>query len=180
MTLYRDPIVWNMDQQLLGEEIKVYMKDSVIDRAHVINQAFSIEDLHEKDQYNQVSSKEMFAFFKNGEINEGRAVGNVLVAYYPIDESDSTYIGFVTMETEEMRMYMEEQKLQRIWTPKSEGVVYPMTQIPPSKRYLEGFAWFDYVRPLSKEDIFVWRGKKAGTEFKVVKRRQAPLQKLSE
>ncbi|MBR4566247.1 MAG: hypothetical protein IKO17_04800 [Prevotella sp.] len=180
MTLYRDPIVWNMDQQLLGEEIKVYMKDSVIDRAHVINQAFSIEDLHEKDQYNQVSSKEMFAFFKNGEINEGRAVGNVLVAYYPIDESDSTYIGFVTMETEEMRMYMEKQKLQRIWTPKSEGVVYPMTQIPPSKRYLEGFAWFDYVRPLSKEDIFVWRGKKAGTELKVVKRRQAPLQKLSE
>ena len=122
----------------------------------------------------------MFAFFKNGEINEGRAVGNVLVAYYPIDESDSTYIGFVTMETEEMRMYMEKQKLQRIWTPKSEGVVYPMTQIPPSKRYLEGFAWFDYVRPLSKEDIFVWRGKKVGTELKVVKRRQAPLQKLSE
>jgi hypothetical protein len=55
-----------------------------------------------------------------------------------------------------------------------------MTQIPPAKRYLPGFAWFDYVRPLSKEDIFVWRGKKAGTELKVVKRRQAPLQKLAE
>jgi hypothetical protein len=84
------------------------------------------------------------------------------------------------METNEMRMYLEKQKLQRIWTPKSDGVIYPMTQIPPAKRYLPGFAWFDYVRPLSKEDIFVWRGKKAGTELKVVKRRQAPLQKLAE
>jgi hypothetical protein len=53
-----------------------------------------------------------------------------------------------------------------------------MTQIPRDKRYLEGFAWFDYVRPLSKDDIFVWRGKKAGTELKVQKRRQAPSQKV--
>jgi hypothetical protein len=56
-----------------------------------------------------MSSKEMFSYFKNGEISEGRAVDNVLVAYYPIDESDSTYIGFVTMETNEMRMYLEKQ-----------------------------------------------------------------------
>ena len=180
MTLYKDPIVWNLNQQLLGEEIKVYMKDSVIDRAHVINQAFSIEDLHEKNLYNQVSSKEMFAFFEQGNIKEGRAVDNVLVIYYPIDESDSSYVGMVNMETSEMRMFMEQQKLKRIWTPKSEGMVYPMTQIPPSKRFLEGFAWFDYVRPLSKDDIFVWRGKKRGTELKALpKRKEAPLQKLA-
>lgn len=179
MTLYKDPIVWNNNQQLLGEEIRVYMKDSVIDRAHVVNQAFSIEDLHEKNMYNQVSSKEMFAFFEKGNIREGRAVDNVRVVYYPIDESDSSYVGMVTMETSEMRMFMHRQQLQRIWTPKSNGVVYPMTQIPPSKGYLSGFAWFDYVRPVSKEDIFVWRGKKAGTELKIIKRREAPLQKLS-
>ena len=35
MTLYKDPIVWNQNQQLLGEEIRVYMKDSVLDHAHV-------------------------------------------------------------------------------------------------------------------------------------------------
>jgi lipopolysaccharide export system protein LptA len=178
MTLYRDPIVWNMNQQLLGEEIKVYMKDSVVDYAHVINQAFSIEDLHEKDLYNQVSSKEMFAFFVDGNIRETRSVDNVLVAYYPVDESDSSYIGMVSMETSEMRMFLEHQKLQRIWTPKSEGVVYPLTQVPPAKRFLAGFHWFDYVRPLSKEDIFNWRGKKPGTELKPQKRREAPVQRI--
>ena len=35
-----------------------------------------------------------------------------------------------------------------------------MSQIPPDKRYLEAFAWYDYIRPLSKEDVFVWGGKK--------------------
>ena len=178
MTLYRDPIVWNQNQQLLGELIRVYMKDSVIDHVHVINQAFSIEDLHIEKQYNQVSSKEMFAFFKKGEIHEARAVDNVLVAFYPQDESDSSYVGLVSMQTSQLRMFMEKRKLNRIWTPKSEGTMYPMTQIPPAKRYLDGFTWFGYVRPISKEDVFNWRPKKQGTELKVQKRREAPLQKL--
>ena len=158
--LYNDPILWNVNQQLLGREIQVFMKDSVIDHAHVIDDALSVEELTEPELYNQVSSKEMFAYFTNGEIHEAQAVDNVLVAYYPEDQADSSYVGLVSMETTELRMFMEKKKLQRIWTPKSEGVVYPLTQIPPAKRYLEAFQWYDYVRPLSKQDIFVWRGKK--------------------
>lgn len=174
MTMYRDPILWNMNQQLLGEEIRIYMKDSVIDHAHVINQAFSIEELPDKDLYNQVSSKEMFAFFVDGEIHEARAVDNVLVAYYPRDDSDSTYHGLISLETSQLRMFLEQRKLSSIWTPKADGTMYPMSQIPPNKRFLEGFQWFDYVRPLSKEDIFVWRGKREGTELKPQKRREPP------
>ena len=166
MTMYKDPIVWNVNQQLVGEEIRVYMKDSVVNHAHVLNQAFSIEELPEKDLYNQVSSKEMFAFFKEGEISEARAKDNVLVAYYPEDDADSSYVGLVRMETSELRMFLAQRKLQRIWTPKQEGIMYPMTQIPPDKRFLDGFAWFDYIRPLNRDDIFIWRGKREGTELK--------------
>ncbi len=32
ITMYRDPIVWNGGQQVLGEVIKVYLNDSTIDR----------------------------------------------------------------------------------------------------------------------------------------------------
>ena len=179
MTMYRDPIVWNQNQQLVGEEIQVYMKDSVVDHAHVINQAFSVEKLPEDNMFNQVSSTEMFAFFEKGQMHEGRAKDNVLVVFYPEDEADTSYVGLVYMETSELRMFMENKKLQRIWAPKSEGKMYPMTQIPPQKRYLEGFNWFDYIRPLSKEDIFVWRPKKKGTELKPQKRREAPKVKLA-
>ncbi|MBQ3631480.1 MAG: hypothetical protein II949_09605 [Prevotella sp.] len=174
MTLYRDPIVWNVNQQLFGEVIEVFMKDSVIDHAHVIDQAFSIEQLPVKDLYNQVSSKEMFAFFVGGEMHEAQAKDNVLVAYYPEEKSDSSYVGLVSMETSELRMFMEQKKLERIWAPKSDGVMYPLSQIPPNKRFIEGFAWFDYVRPVSKDDIFNWRPKNAGTELKPQKRREPP------
>jgi hypothetical protein len=166
LTLYNDPILWNVNQQLLGEEIHIYMKDSVIDYAHVVNDALSVEELTEPELYNQVSSKEMFAYFTDGEIHEAQAVDNVLIAYYPEDNADSSYVGLVSMETTKLRMFMEKKKLQRIWTPRSEGVMYPLTQIPPAKRYLEAFEWFDYVRPVSKQDIFFWRGKKKEKEKK--------------
>ena len=177
MTMYTDPILWNVNQQLLGEMVQVFMKDSVIDRAHVINQAFSIEKLPEEKLFNQVSSNEMFAFFKNGEMHEGQAVDNVLVAYYPVNESDSTYEGLVRMETSKMRLIMEKKKLSSIWTPKADGMMYPMTQIPPEKRFLEGFQWFDYVRPMSKDDIFDWRPKKPGTEIKPQRRKAETTQR---
>ena len=58
--------------------------------------------------------------------------------------------------------------------------MYPMTQLPPDKVFLPGYQWFDYIRPLNKEDIFVWRPKKEGTELKKQpERREAPLRRLS-
>lgn len=179
MTMYRDPIVWNYSQQLLGETIKIYMKDSTIERAHVIEQALSVEQQQtDTTRYNQVASKEMLAYFEKGEISRGEAIDNVQVIYFIIDDSDSSFIAQNNLETTELKLFMENRKMKRMWAPKSEGVMYPMSQIPPEKKFLDSFAWFDYVRPLNKDDIFVWRGKKAGTELKEVKRREMPSQKL--
>jgi lipopolysaccharide export system protein LptA len=160
MTMYRDPIVWNNSQQLVGEEIQVFMKDSLIDRAHVIGQAFSIQQLQSDTAcYNQVSSKEMFAFFVDGNIHEAQAKDNVLIGYY-FEEGDTIPIIYNYQETTELRMFMKDRKLQSVWTPKTTGTMYPLNQIPPQKKLLPGFMWYDYIRPKDRYDIFVWRGKK--------------------
>ena len=174
MTMYRDPIVWNNGQQLFGEEIRAYMKDSTIDHVHVVGQAFSVEQLADSVHFNQVSSKEMMALFNKGEVYETNATGNVLIVYYPMDDSDSTLIGLNYTETPNLRMFLEKRKMKKIWMEKPTGVLYPMTQIPPSKYFLPGYAWFDYIRPLNRDDIFNWRGKKEGQELKEQVRRTAP------
>jgi len=179
MVMYRDPIVWNQGQQLFGEEIRVYMNDSTIDWAHVIGQAFSAEQMPDTIHFNQVSSKEMKAFFKNGEMRESQAIDNVLSVYYPIDDSDSTLIGLNYLETPLLKMFLEKRKMKRMWIEKPKGTLYPMTQIPPDKYFLPQYAWFDYIRPLNKQDIFNWRGKKEGTELKEQKRRGAPKNKVA-
>lgn len=162
MTMYTDPIVWNGNQQLLGEEIKVYMNDSTIDWAHIINQALAIE---RKDSihYNQVAGKEMKAFFEKGEMRQVDVNGNVLVIYYPVEEKDSSLIGLDYTEGGFLRMLLKDRRMERgSFIGKASGTMYPMNQIPPDKFKLASFAWFDYIRPRDKEDIFEWRGKKAG------------------
>ena len=179
MTMYKDPIVWNENRQLLGEVIYAYMKDSTIERAHIHGQALSVEKVDEKNHYNQLASRDMYAYFSAGELNQVDAYGNVQTVFYPVDEKDSTFQGLNYLETDTMRMFLDHRKLQKIVTNKASGTTYPMTQIPPSKFHLNQFAWFDYVRPLDKDDIFEWRGKKAGTELKRMERQSAPLLKLN-
>lgn len=179
MTMYKDPITWNANRQLLGEVIKVFMKDSTIDKAHVINQALSVELLPDSTHFNQVSSREMFGYFEKGEIRRTEAIGNVLTAYHLQDDKDSSLISMVYMETDTMRIYMRNRQLESIWTCKNNSVMYPITQIPLSRAKLPSFVWFDYIRPLSKDDIFNWRGKKSGTELRNIRRRSAPLQYIN-
>lgn len=180
-TMYKDPIVWyGPNRQLLGEVIKVYSNDSTIRFAHVIGQALAVELLSDSTHFNQLSSKEMRAYFEEGKARLGEAIGNVQSIYYPIDEKDSILIGHNYLETDTMRMFLSpEQQLQRIWASKSTATMYPVTQIPPQKLKLTNFAWFPQIRPVDKNDIFVWRGKGSEFELKEIKRNAPPLQKLS-
>ncbi len=180
MTMYKDPIVWNVNRQLLGEVIKAYMNDSTIRFAHVIGQALSIDQMPDSVHFNQVSSKEMKSYFENGQARMGESIGNVQTVYYLTNDKDSSLVGLNYMETDTMRMFLSpERQLQKIWANKSVGTFYPITQIPASKSKLPNFAWFDNIRPKDKNDIFVWRGKGQQHELKVIRRHAAPLQTLA-
>ena len=176
ITLFRDPIAWSDQRQIVGEEINVYLNDSTIDSVYVDRQALMIEKL-DSTHFNQVGAQQMRTYFVKGEVSENRAVGNVMVVNYPL-EKDSTIIYQNYVETAEARMFMKDRKLKKIWAPASHGFFYPIGMAPAERTRLEGFAWFDYIRPISPDDVFKWRGKKAGTALKPSIRREAPLQNL--
>ena len=166
MTMYTDPVLWHGSEQLLGEQIKIYMNDSTIDWAHIINQALTIE---QKDSihYNQVSGKEMMAYFRDGDIRQVDVTGSVMVIFYPVEERDSSLILMNYSEGAFLRMLLKNRQMERgAFIGKASGTAYPMNQIPEDKYRLASFVWLDYMRPLNKEDIFNWRGKKAGQGLK--------------
>ena len=179
MTMYKDPVIWNANRQMLGEEIRAYMADSTIRLAHVIGQALSIEQMPDSVHYNQITSSEMKSYFEKGEMKMTEAIGNVQTVYYMTNDKDSSLVGLNYLETDTMRMYLgAARKLDKIWTNKFTSTMYPITQVPPAKYKLPNFAWFEDLRPKDKNDIFVWRGKSSGTELKSIKRHEAPLQSL--
>ena len=177
MTMYKDPILWNGKLQLLGEVVKVYMNDSTIDWVNVVDQSLYVERF-DSAVYNQIRGKEMEFYFTDGELCEMQVIGSVEVVFYPLD-SDSTYIGMNTTTAGRLMAYMKNRKVEKVVVPKdSKGVFYPMSKRPEDKCFLENFAWFDYVRPLSKEDIFNWRGKGSDKELRVIKKNKIPLPTL--
>jgi hypothetical protein len=91
-------------------------------------------------------------------------------------EKDSTLMGMNVMEGGELNMFLENRKLVKgVMSPQPKGTFYPMDQLPPKAMKLDNFAWFDYIRPLNKRDIFNWRGKSADQVLKKSTRSGAPL-----
>lgn len=176
LTMYRDPIAWSDNRQILGEEINVFTNDSTIDSIYVERQALLVEQM-DSVHYNQVAGQVMKSFFAEGKMRENHVDGNVYIVNYPV-ERDSSILYQTYTETAKLRMYMEAGKLKKLWTPAAEGTFYPVDKAPRERTYLANFAWFDYIRPLNKDDLFEWRPKKAGTELKKSVRREAPLQTL--
>ena len=178
LIMYRDPILWQAGQQQLGEEIRIFFNGEYIDSVQVLRQALSVEKI-DSIHYNQVAGREMHTYFKDGEIYLSTSEGNVFVNYYPFDD-DSIMVELNHTETSLLKMYVKERKVDRIWMPAATGVMYPIPLIPSNMYYLENFAWFDYIRPIDRYDIFEWRPKKAGSELKESVRHSAPKQKLSD
>ncbi len=178
MTMYKDPILWQEGQQLLGEEIKAFFNDSTIDSVQVLRQALSVERI-DSVHYNQVTGNEMHTYFRDGEVYLSTSIGNVYVKYYHMGE-DSILADMNHTETTFLKLFMKNRKVDRIWMPAATGSFYPIPLIPSDMLYVENFAWFDYIRPIDRFDIFHWRPKIEGTELKKIVRRQAPRQKLKD
>ena len=165
LTLYNDPILWNNDQQVLGEKMIFYMNDSTIDWAHVIGQALFIQQ-NDSVHYNQIAGREMKAYFKAGEIDYADVNGNVQAVFYPLD-SDSAMIGMNTTEGSSMRAHFKMRTVDKIvMIGSSNGTMYPMEKIEEKKMYLQNFNWFDRIRPTGPSDVFYWRGKRVEEQLK--------------
>ena len=165
LTLFHDPILWNEEQQVLGEKIIFYMNDSTIDWAHVIGQALFVQR-NDSIHFNQITGREMKAFFKDGEIDYADVKGNVLAVFYPLD-SDSVMIGMNTTEGSNLRVTFKMRAADKIvMHGRSSGVLYPMDQLEEKKMFLSNFNWFDRIRPRDPEDVFYWRGKRVDEQLK--------------
>ncbi|MDR2954056.1 MAG: hypothetical protein LBV43_03145 [Prevotella sp.] len=160
--MYKDPILWNGERQLSGDTIDIFMNDSTIDRMHIKRYAYSIE---KKDSihFNQLKSRSLKIFFENKKTKQVLAEGNVETIAYP-EERDGTLNGIMNwLQSSYLRITMNDGQFQRlvVW-PKPVGKAYPFHLIKEEELRLSEFFWYDYLRPLDKDDIFRKAKKRAG------------------
>ena len=151
--LYRNPICWSDNQQISADSITLYILNGSVDHAIGTGNGLCVMEDTLKT-YNQMAGKEITAYLTDGEVKLVDVSGNALTIYYPKEE-DGDFVGLNTTESSFIRVYIDEQKVQRIrFTKETTGVLYPMDQIPEGGDRLMNFFWADNVRPTSPPDVF--------------------------
>ncbi len=149
-----DPVIWNESNQILGNEIDIFLNDSTIEKAHVKDYAFAIQNRRTEEQFNQLKGRDLKAYFRDGEIYHVLVEGSVESLYYVV-EQDSTIIGLNRMESPYFYMDIENDQVTKMkWWATSKGATTPLSLLKPEEIRLEGFVWLDYLRPIGPTDIF--------------------------
>lgn len=151
--MYTNPILWNEQYQLFGDTLAVFMNDSTIDYVHVIQYAFAIEYI-DTSYYNQLKGNDLKAYFEAGAIRKIDISGNAETLFYPI-ENDGGMVGLNETQSSYLTIWIKDNKLEKlIIKPESKGKMTPIPDLQPDQKILKGFAWYDYLRPINKDDIF--------------------------
>lgn len=154
LTMYYNPIIWSEDRQIFGNEIRLFLNDSTIERAVLPDQAFTAQHI-EGEHYQQMSGKEMIAYFEKGQMRRLDINGSVELIMYP-EENDSTINKIVNAESSYLVGYFRGRATERITMhPQTTGTVTPLFMARKSLYKLPKFKWFEGIRPENKEDIFV-------------------------
>lgn len=151
--MYDDPVVWNGPYQLSGDTIVVFMNDSTIEYAHVIQSAFAAQFI-DTTYYNQLKGTDLKAYFSGQTVERVEISGNAESIYYPL-EKDGAKIGMNETKSGFLTIWIKENKLNRllIW-PNPTGLMTPIPDLKPDQKKLKGFVWLDYLRPRDKHDIY--------------------------
>lgn len=154
LSMFRHPVVWSDDRQIFGNLILLHLNDSTIDRAVLPDQGFSAQHV-EEDFFNQLSGKEMIAYFDGSEMRRLDVNGNVEAIMLPM-ENDSTYNKIINVESSFLTADFKDQNLERMkmW-PETSGTVTPLYLAKKSLFRLPKFRWYTGLRPLSPDDIFI-------------------------
>lgn len=167
------PVIWNKSNQILGNRIDVYLNDTTVDKAHVRDYALAIQDRQTVGQYNQISGRDLKAFFEDNELRHVLVEGNAESLYYLVDTDSlqsEVIIGLNKTESAYLSMDFLNDELQKLklWSA-TQAVTTPLSQLSDESSKLKGFMWLDYLRPMHRMDIFR-RNERQGADSEV----QAP------
>jgi lipopolysaccharide export system protein LptA len=151
--LYNNPVMWLDSTQLLADTIKLELQNEELETLYLYNNAFVISK-ENVDDFQQIKSKNMFAYFVDNELDHLWAHEDVETLYYIFDELEKL-IGINIAKSEKVKIQFWENEVDRIiFYQNPSGTMNPEEQLSKEKQKLSGFEWFDGLRPQFPADVF--------------------------
>jgi lipopolysaccharide export system protein LptA len=154
--MYHNPVLWSDVHQLTAQRIEVRTGEEEIKTVHLFEAAFIVSE-EEDLGFNQVKGRDMIGHFSENELYRIDVDGNGETIYF-IREEDGSTVGINKALASDIIIYVEDRKVSGIrFISRPEAQLFPPDEIPEDEKLLRNFQWLDSRRPVSREDVFLWR-----------------------
>lgn len=150
--LYIDPVLWNQDNQITSDVMKIYTENSKLQKAEFVGRPVMSSEI-DTMTYNQVTGKLITAYFRDNKIYRNDVDGNVQTIYYMQEDDSPEPVGLMSIQSGAATYYIDNNTVEGI-TYRNQPVysIFPMDKIPETQAlFLEDFKWEGHRRPALRE-----------------------------
>jgi len=157
MYFYREPVLWNMDNQMTADSIRMLIRKKTVDRIFMTGNSF-VASQDELENHNQIKGRKMVAWLRDRKIHHVDVEGNGESLYYALEEkkieTDSLkatlklITGMNRIICSNMKINFEEGKVNNItFYVRPEAKFIPPHELKDDDRHLKGFQWRGKEKP---------------------------------
>lgn len=149
---YNEPVLWAEENQMTSDSMALFTKNRKADRMELFSSAFVASQV-DTMRYNQIRGRSLTGYFRDNELYKIEIDGNGESLYYLGEGDEIMAVNKAT--SSEIEIYIDNGKISVITENQSpEGVIDPPSEAPQGNPHLEGFRWYDHLRPKKILDIF--------------------------
>lgn len=148
--LYNAPVIWSEDDQLTSDSMAVFTKNRQADRLELYNNALIVQQV-DTTRFDQIKGRSLTGYFKNNELYKINIKGNGEILFYLLD--GEAIAGVEQSKCADIEIRFDKGKVSEIFEfDNPEGFIDPPLPVNPLR--LDGYKWFDHLRPKKRADIF--------------------------
>ncbi len=153
LILHKSPILWNELNQIVGNTIRIKMKNDNVDRVYVDDNALIIAE-EDENSFNQIAGRNMIGYMQDGRLRKISVSGSAQTIYYVKDKDNA--IGTNKAESAYLTIFLnaENQAEKIVMSPQSGGILYPSFKNDDHIVKLSSFILHTEKRPKNQFDIF--------------------------
>jgi len=150
---YYKPVLWSEENQMTADSMALFTKNRQADRMELFNSAFIASQV-DTMRFNQIKGRSLTGYFTDNKLNRIYIKGNGESLYYLTEKEEIMGINKAT--SSDIEIYIEDGKISVIIENQSpEGTIDPPSEASQNNPKLEGFNWYDHLRPKKISDIFI-------------------------
>ncbi len=151
-TMYYDPIMWALYNQMSGNIVKIYNTDGHVSHIELEDDAFIISR-EDSIRFNQVKGRLITGYLANNDLKKIVVDGQAQSIYYSRDGID--LVGYNQSESNYLIIYLKEGQVNKLISkPTTNGNFFSIDSNPYEEQFLKDFQWRSDLRPISPWDIY--------------------------